>query len=110
MANEIVKFDDLPSIRRGYIEGLKYYYSIIQRNEQAFVEFHDLYSSIIEFGYELARLNQDETGASIDELDRINKEFYPNGKMHSAFIAMKLEVALDGISECLMYLKKKVLA
>ena len=110
MANEIVKFDDLPSIRRGYIEGLKYYYSIIQRNEQAFVEFQDLYSSIIEFGYELARLNQDEMGASIDELDRINKEFYPNGKMHSAFIAMKLEVALDGISECLMYLKKKVLA
>ena len=110
LANEIVKFDDLPSIRRGYLEGLKYYYSIIQKNEQSFVEFTDLYASIIQFGYELARINQDESGASYDTLAAINKEFYPDGKMHPAFIALKFEVALDGISECLMYLKKKVLS
>jgi hypothetical protein len=110
LANEIVKFDDLPSIKRGYIEGLKYYYSIIQRNEQAFVEFPELYSTIVKFGYELARLNQDEEGSSIGALVMLNGEFYPDGKMHPAFRAMKLEVALDGISECLMYLKKKMFA
>lgn len=110
MANEIVKFDDLPSIKRGYMEGLKYYYSIIQRNEQAFVEFPELYSTIVKFGYELARLNQDEEGSSIGALVMLNGEFYPDGKMHPAFRAMKLEVALDGISECLMYLKKKMFA
>ena len=90
------------------MEGLKYYYSIIQRNEQAFVEFPELYSTIVKFGYELARLNQDEEGSSIGALVMLNGEFYPDGKMHPAFRAMKLEVALDGISECLMYLKKKM--
>jgi hypothetical protein len=108
LANEIVKFEDLPSIKRGYIEGLKYYYSIIQRNEQSFVEFPELYSSIVQFGYELARINQDEEGSSLGALVMLNNDFYPEGKMHPAFRALKLEVALDGISECLMYLKKRV--
>lgn len=108
MANEIVKFDDLPSIRRGYIEGLKYYFSIIQRNEQALVEFPDLYRSVVQFGYELERVNQDEAGASIETLVLLNNDFYPEGKMHPAFRSLKLDVALDGISECLMYLKKKM--
>ncbi|MCR5369069.1 hypothetical protein SAMN05660484_01167 [Eubacterium ruminantium] len=107
MADEIVRFDELPSIKRGYIEGLKYYYSIIQLNQKSIAEYKDISQSIKQFGYELEKLNQNANAASVEALSIINEDFYPNGKMHSVFKALKLEVALDGISECLMYLKKK---
>ncbi|WP_173472896.1 hypothetical protein [Eubacterium ruminantium] len=107
MADEIVRFDELPSVKRGYIEGLKYYYSIIQLNQRSIAEYKDISQSIKQFGYELEKLNQNANDASIEALSIINEDFYPNGKMHSVFKSLKLEVALDGISECLMYLKKK---
>lgn len=109
MADEIVKFDDLPSVKRGYIEGLKYYFSIILTKQASLIEFKDLYQSLTKFGYELEILNQEQDMASVDALSEINKDFYPDGKMHSAFRSLNLEVALDGISECLMCLKKRVL-
>ena len=42
-----------------------------------------------------------------DELVHSHADFYPDGKMHSVFRSLNLEVALDGISECLYRLKKE---
>ena len=80
MADEIVKFDDLPSVKRGYIEGLKYYFSIILSKQASLIEFKDLYQSLTKFGYELEILNQEQDMASVDALSEINKDFYPDGK------------------------------
>ncbi|MCR5149071.1 MAG: hypothetical protein K6C35_08930 [Eubacterium sp.] len=107
--DEIVKFDELPSIKRGYIDGLKYYFSIILSKQASLIEFKDLYQNLTKFNLELEKLNQEASDASVETLNEINATFYPDGKMHSAFRALNLEVALDGISECLMYLKKRVI-
>ena len=39
-------------------------------------------------------------------MSTIFKTFYPNGNLHKAFETLQLDVALDGISECLYNLKK----
>lgn len=96
---------ELPSVKKGYISGIKYYYFIIMK-QRALSEYPDIYEALVEFGSELADLLETENADSISKMSTLFKTFYPGGKLHKAFEALQLEVALDGISECLYNLKK----
>lgn len=96
---------ELPSVKKGYISGIKYYYFIIMK-QRALSEYPDIYEALVEFGSALADLLESESADSISKMSTLFKTFYPDGKLHKAFEALQLEVALDGISECLYNLKK----
>ena len=96
---------ELPSVKKGYASGIKYYYFIIMK-ERALSDFPDIYDALVEFGSELADLLENEEADSLRNMSNIFKRFYPDGKLHKAFESLKLEVALDGISECMYNLKK----
>ena len=96
---------ELPSVKKGYISGIKYYYFIIMK-ERALSEDAGIYEALVEFGSELADLLETESADAVAKMSTIFKTFYPNGNLHKAFETLQLEVALDGISECLYNLKK----
>ena len=96
---------ELPSVKKGYISGIKYYYFIIMK-ERSLSEFPELYEALVEFGSQLADLLESESADSVVRMSELFKVFYPDGKLHKAFESLQLEVALDGISECLYNLKK----
>ena len=96
---------ELPSVKRGYISGIKYYYFIIMK-ERALSEVPEIYEALVEFGSEMANLLETESADSVAKMSQLFKVFYPDGKLHKVFVTLQLEVALDGISECLYNLKK----
>lgn len=96
---------ELPSVKRGYISGIKYYYFIIMK-ERALSEVPEIYEALVEFGSEMANLLETESADSVAKMSALFKVFYPDGKLHKAFETLQLDVALDGISECLYNLKK----
>ena len=51
-------------------------------------------------------IRQSRSICSPHKVSTIFKTFYPNGNLHKAFETLQLDVALDGISECLYNLKK----
>ncbi len=96
---------ELPSVKKGYISGIKYYYFIIMK-ERALSETPEVYEALVEFGSEMANLLETESADSVAKMAELFKVFYPDGHLHKAFETLQLEVALDGISECLYNLKK----
>ena len=96
---------ELPSVKKGYISGIKYYYFIIMK-ERALSEIPEIYEALVEFGSEMANLLETESADSVANMSQLFKTFYPDGKLHKVFVTLQLEVALDGISECLYNLKK----
>ena len=96
---------ELPSIKKGFTSGIKYYYWIIMK-ERALTEYPVIYDALVEFGSELADLLETEEATSVQNMSRLFQRFYPDGKVHKVFVALQLETALDGISECLYNLKK----
>ncbi len=102
---QIKPVSELPSIKKGYISGIKYYYFIIMK-ERALSETPEIYEALVEFGSEMANLLETESADSVMKMSQLFKSFYPDGNLHPAFITLQLEVALDGISECLYNLKK----
>ncbi|MBR3537693.1 MAG: hypothetical protein IKN79_01305 [Eubacterium sp.] len=96
---------ELPSVKKGFTSGIKYYYFIIMK-ERALCDFPEIYDALVEFGSELADLLENEEAESLRNMSHIFKRFYPDGKLHKAFESLKLDVALDGISECMYNLKK----
>jgi len=96
---------ELPSVKKGFASGIKYYYWIIMK-ERALTEYPAIYDALVEFGSELADLLDKEDGSSVLNMSRLFQRFYPEGKVHKVFVALQLETALDGISECLYNLKK----
>ncbi|GEM_PF-3397807 len=96
---------ELPSVKKGYISGIKYYYFIIMK-ERALSEIPEIYEALVEFGSEMANLLETESADSVAKMSQLFKTFYPDGKLHKVFVTLQLEVALDGISECLYNLKK----
>ena len=96
---------ELPSVKKGYASGIKYYYFIIMK-ERALCDYPDIYEALVEFGSELADLLDNEDPESLRNMSALFKRFYPDGKLHKAFESLQLEVALDGISECMYNLKK----
>ncbi len=102
---KIKPVSELISVKRGYISGIKYYYFIIMK-ERSLSEYADVYEALVQFGSNLADLLEVENAESVANMSSIFKLFYPDGKLHKAFESLQLEVALDGISECLLNLKK----
>ena len=96
---------ELPSVKKGYISGIKYYYFIIMK-ERSLSEFPEIYEALVEFGSQLADLLESENVDCVTRMAELFKIFYPDGHLHKAFESLQLEVALDGISECLYNLKK----
>ena len=101
----IKKVSELPSVKKGYADGIKYYYWIVMR-ERALSDYPDIYEALVEFGSELAELLENEDGESVKKMSVLFNRLYPEGKLHKVFESLQLEVALDGISECLYNLKK----
>ena len=96
---------ELPSVKRGFAGGIKYYYFIIMK-EQAIFGYPELYETLVDFGSELADFLETENATSVQNMSVLFKRFYPEGKLHKVFESLQLGVALDGISECLYNLKK----
>lgn len=96
---------EIPSVKKGYADAIKYYYFTIMK-ERALSDFPDLYETLVEFGSELADLLANESADAVANMASLFKRFYPDGNVHKAFVSLQLEVALDGISECLYNLKK----
>lgn len=96
---------EIPSVKKGYADAIKYYYFTIMK-ERALSDFPDLYETLVEFGSELADLLANESADAVANMASLFKHFYPDGNVHKAFVSLQLEVALDGISECLYNLKK----
>ena len=102
---KIKPVSELISVKKGYISGIKYYYFIIMK-ERSLSEYEDVYEALVQFGSNLADLLESESADAVANMSNLFKVFYPNGQLHKAFESLQLEVALDGISECLFNLKK----
>lgn len=102
---KIKPVSELISVKKGYISGIKYYYFIIMK-ERSLSEYEDVYEALVQFGSNLADLLESESADAVANMSTLFKIFYPNGQLHKAFESLQLEVALDGISECLYNLKK----
>ena len=61
---------ELPSVKKGYISGIKYYYFIIMK-QRALSEYPDIYEALVEFGSALADLLEIVAEPDIDRDDRI---------------------------------------
>lgn len=96
---------ELPSVKKGYASAIKYYYFIIMK-ERSLSDYPELYETLIEFGSELADLLEKEEASSVQNMLVLFHRLYPDGQVHKVFVSLQLEVALDGISECLVQLKK----
>lgn len=102
---KIKPVSELISVKKGYISGIKYYYFIIMK-ERSLSEYEDVYEALVQFGSNLADLLESESADAVANMSTLFKIFYPNGQLHKAFESLQLDVALDGISECLYNLKK----
>ena len=95
MANEIKEIkklieDNYPE-KKGYAEAVKYYYKIIAANRA--VNNSDYKPVVIKFRETLKEFSAFQ-------------EFFVEGELADVFVTEGLKVAFDGISECLMRLKK----
>lgn len=102
---KIKPVNELISVKRGYISGIKYYYFIIMK-ERSLSENVEIYEALVQFGSNLADLLESESADAVANMSALFKTFYPDGQLHKAFETLQLDVALDGISECLFNLKK----
>ncbi|MCR4837334.1 MAG: hypothetical protein K5897_00150 [Eubacterium sp.] len=102
---KIKPVNELISVKKGYISGIKYYYFIIMK-ERSLSEYPEIYEALVQFGSNLADLLESESADAVANMSALFRTFYPEGNLHKAFEALQLEVALDGISECLLNLKK----
>ena len=105
MDEVIKKVSEMPSNRKGYIDGIRYYYDIIMKTP-GLSEEEDLYRALVSFGVELEELVKYEDSTSVLNLSEIFEKFYPNGEIHHILNINNLSTPLDGISECLYRLKK----
>ena len=65
-----------------------------------------IYRVLTDFGVELEDLIKYEDSTSVINLSMIFNKLYPDGEIHEMLDSLKLQTALDGISECLYRLKK----
>ena len=106
MDEVIKKVSEMPSDKKGYISGIKYYYDIVMKTN-GLSDDEVLYRALVSFGMELEELIKYEDGASVINLSEIFEKFYPDGEIHHLLNLNNLNVAMDGISECLYRLKKE---
>lgn len=108
MANEIKEIkklieDNYPE-KKGYAEAVKYYYKIIAANRA--VNNSDYKPVVIKFRETLKEFSDFESTTALLELSNTFQEFFVEGELADVFVTEGLKVAFDGISECLMRLKK----
>lgn len=103
----ISNVNELPSVRKGYIDGVRYYYDLLMK--QPTLADHPVISDIlVRFGKELRDLEKypDISSDAVTNMSVIFREFFPDGQLEKNFTALNLETAMSGISECLLSLKK----
>ena len=106
MEERIKQVSEIASDKKGYINGIKYYYDIIMR-APGLSEDTTLFRALMSFGTDLDELIKFEDSTSVMGLSEIFDKFYPEGEIHPLLYSANLSVALDGISECLYRLKKE---
>ena len=105
MDEAIKKVSEMPSNRKGYISGVKYYFDIIMKTP-GLSQNRGIYRVLTDFGVELEDLIKYEDSTSVINLSMIFNKLYPDGEIHESLDSLRLQTALDGISECLYRLKK----
>ena len=92
------------SEKKGYTEGLKYYFNIIKNNKA--VRHSEFFDSVKKFDASLKDFVDEESTTALVELNNILPEFYPNGELPDLFIVEDLKKAFENLSEYLMHLRK----
>ncbi|MCR5106069.1 MAG: hypothetical protein K6B68_16685 [Eubacterium sp.] len=93
------------SDKKGYTEGVKYYYGVISNNMA--VKNDKEYSPIVrKFGKALRNFEENESTESLREMSEIIKGIFKGGQIPDLFESEGLHLALDNISEYLMNLSK----
>ena len=90
------------SEKRGYAEGVQYYYNMIRNN--ASVIASDEFTNVIKFGNALDDLIRLESSTALVDLTTIFPEFYDEDGLKEVFQISGLDYAFDNISEFLMHL------
>ncbi len=90
------------SEKRGYAEGVQYYYNMIRNN--ASVIASDEFPIVIKFGNALDDLIKLESSTALVDLTTIFPEFYDEEGLKEVFQISGLDYAFDNISEFLMLL------
>ena len=90
------------SEKKGYTEGVKYYYKILKGNRA--VRNSEYYEIVKKFGTTLDDFVDKESTTALVDLSIILKEFYPEGTLPDIFVSEGLSTAFNCISEYLMHL------
>ena len=104
MDEVIKKVSEMPSDKKGYIAGIRYYYDIIMR-APGLSQNRAVYRVLTDFGMELEDLTKYEDSTSVINLSEKFMKLYPDGEIHELLDSLTLRTALDGISDCLYRLK-----
>jgi hypothetical protein len=90
------------SEKKGYTEGVKYYYKVIKGNRA--VRNSDFYSILKKFGAALKDFEENESTTALVDMTNIFPEFFVDGHLPDLFVSEKLTIAFDCISEYMMHL------
>ena len=109
MPNEIREFkklveDQYPE-KKGYAEAVRYYFKIIYSNRA--VKNSEKYMPVVmKFKAALKDFVDHESTTALVDLVNTFPQFYEEGELPDIFDSEGLKIAFDGISECLMRLRK----
>ncbi len=92
------------SEKKGYAEGVSYYFKLIRDNKAV---KHSEYTELVKkFDDALNDFRNEESTTALADLNIMLPEFYVDGTLPDVFIAEGLKVAFDCMSEYLMHLRK----
>ncbi|SNU05751.1 hypothetical protein SAMN06297422_10511 [Lachnospiraceae bacterium] len=92
------------SEKKGYTEGVIYYYKLIKANKA--VRHSEFAETVKKFGDVLDDFVKDENTTALIDLNNILLEFYVENNLPDIFIVEGLKPAFENMSEYLMHLRK----
>lgn len=92
------------SEKKGYTEGLSYYFKMIVDNKA--VRHSEYFPLVKRYGKALTDFVVKESTTALVDLTNILPEFYKDGDLPDVFKTEGLKVAFDNMSEYLMHLTK----
>lgn len=92
------------SEKKGYTEGVTYYYKIISDNQA--VRHSEYYDLVKQYGAALKEFRDTESIEALKEMNSIFPKFYQDGVLPDVFIVEGLKPAFDNTSEYMMHLRK----
>ncbi len=92
------------SEKKGYTEGVTYYYKLICDNQA--VKHSEFYDLVKEYGAALKEFRENESLEALKEMNTIFPKFYQDGVLPDVFVVERLKMAFDNISEYMMHLRK----